>query len=261
MAADRLRRIAEQVYRVEDRYVNVYVLDLGKVVLVDTGTKKAGPTIRAGLREIGKEPEDVAVVLLTHHHVDHIGTAAAWKRDARAQVSISRVDAPAAAGRERRRTHGLTPGTKVVAALMGVFVPLTRTSPVAADQLLEGGEVLDVAGWPVEAIPAPGHTLGSCAYYARHAGLLFAGDAVNGRAGTAEPPVLAEDPAAARASYRKLVDLHAPVLLPGHGSPVRAARRPAAFRRAKLHIAHAVHRRGEPCPCSVPSTSATAGRR
>ncbi len=223
MAADVLQRVADQVYRVVDRYVNVYVLDLGKIVLVDTGTKKAGPTIRAGLKEIGKEPEDVAVLLLTHHHVDHIGTAAAWQRDARAQVTLTAIDAPAAAGHERRRTHGLTPRTKVVAALMGVFVPLMRTPPVTADRRLEGGETLDVAGWPIDVIPAPGHTLGSCAYYARRAGLLFAGDAVNGRAGTPEPPVLAEDPAAAIASYRKLVDLHAPVLLPGHGSVVRGA--------------------------------------
>lgn len=221
MAADRLQRVADQVYRLEDRYVNVYLVDLGKIVLVDTGTKHAGPTIRAGLQEIGKEPEDVAVLLLTHHHVDHIGTAAAWRRDARAQASISRVDAPAAAGTERRRVHGLTPRAKVMAALMGVFVPLMRTPPVAADRLLDGGETLDVAGWPVEVIPVPGHTLGSCAYYARGAGLLFAGDAVNGRAGTPEPPIVAEDPAAARESYRKLLGLHAAVLCPGHGSVVR----------------------------------------
>ncbi len=221
MAADVLQRVGEQVYRLEDRYVNVYVLDLGKVVLVDTGTKRAAPGIRAGLREIGKEPEDVAVLLLTHHHIDHIGTAAAWKRAARAQATISRIDAPAAAGTERRRTHGLTAGAKVAAALMGVFVPLTRTPPVAADRLLDGGEVLDVLGWPVEVIRAPGHTLGSCAYYARRAGILFAGDAVNGRAGKPEPPSLAEDPAAALDSYRRLISQGAPVLLPGHGSPVR----------------------------------------
>ena len=221
MAADVLQRIADQVYRLEDRYVNVYLLDLGKVVLVDTGTKRAGPTIRSGLKELGKEPEDVAVLLLTHHHVDHIGTAAAWKRDVHAQASLSRIDAPAAAGTERRRTHGLTPGAKVAAAFMGVFIPLLRTPPVAADRLLDGGEVLDVLGWPFEVIPVPGHTLGSCAYYARRAGLLFAGDAVNGRAGKPEPPILAEDPAAAAESYRTLMGLRAPVLLPGHGSAVR----------------------------------------
>ncbi len=218
-----IRRITDQVYRVEDRFVNVYLLDLGKIVLVDTGTKRAGERIRAGLKEIGKEPEDVAVVLLTHHHIDHRGTAAAWQRDSRAQVSLHRLDAPVAAHREHRRLHGLNARAKVVSAFMGVFIPLMRTPPVETDRVLDGGDVLDVLGWPVEVIHVPGHTLGSCAFYARRAGILFAGDAVNGRRGKPEPPIVAEDPAAATDSYRRLTSLNADVLLPGHGSPVRAA--------------------------------------
>ncbi len=222
MPPERLQRVADQVYRLEHRYVNVYLVDLGRIVLVDSGTKNAGPDIRAGLKELGKEPEDVAALLLTHHHVDHIGTAAAWKRETRAQVSLHRIDAPVAAGRERRRSHGLSLRTKFYAAMIGVVVPLMRTPPVDADRLLEGGETLDVMGWPVEVVPVPGHTLGSCAFYAHRAGVLFAGDAVNGRAGKPEPPIVAEDPGAALESYQRLTALHAPLLLPGHGSPVRA---------------------------------------
>lgn len=220
MTGDVLRRVADQVYRLEDRFVNVYVLDLGKVVLVDTGTRSAGERIRVGLKELGKEPEDVAVLLLTHHHVDHRGTAAAWQRDARAQASLHRLDASVAAGRERRRLHGLNPRATFMSALMGLFIPLLRTPPTEADHLLEGGETLDVLGWPIDVIHVPGHTLGSCAFYARRAGILFAGDAVNGRRGKAEPPIVAEDPRAALESYRRLTSLDADLLLPGHGSPV-----------------------------------------
>lgn len=221
MATERLQRVADRVYRLEHRFVNVYLLDLGKIVLVDTGTKSAGPDIRAALKDLGKEPEDVAVVLLTHHHVDHIGTAAAWKRDARAQVSLHRIDAPVAARRERRRTHGASPSMKVVAAFMGLFTPLMRGPPLETDRLLDGGEVLDILGQSVEVIHVPGHTLGSCAFYLRDAGVLFAGDAVNGRRGNPEPPIVMEDVAASMDSFRKLTSLGAPVLLPGHGSPVR----------------------------------------
>ena len=221
MAPDRLQRVADQVYRLEDRFVNLYVLDLGKIVLVDTGTRKAEDNIRQGLRELGKEVEDIAVLLLTHHHVDHVGTAVVWKREARAEVDLHRIDAPVAAKRERRRTHGVEARMKVVAAFMGLFTPFIRGPPLETDRLLDGGEVLDTRGWPVEVIHAPGHTLGSCAFYAREAGILFAGDAVNGRRGTPEPPIVMEDVAASRDSFRKLTALNAPLLLPGHGSPVR----------------------------------------
>ncbi len=223
MAADVLQRIADQVYRLEDRFVNLYLLDLGKVVLVDTGTRRAEEPIRRGLRELGKEVQDVSMLLLTHHHVDHIGTAAVWKRESRAQVDLHALDAPVAARRERRRTHGTRPSMMVVAALMGVFTPFMRGPPLETDRILQGGEVLDVLGWPIEVIHAPGHTLGSCTFYARSAGILFAGDAVNGRQGKPEPPIVVEDREAALDSYRKLTTLDAPVLLPGHGSPVRRA--------------------------------------
>ncbi len=221
VAADLLQPVADRVYRLEDRFVNVYVLDLGKIALVDTGTRKAEPLIREGLREIGKEVQDIAVLLLTHHHVDHVGTAVVWKREARAEVDLHRIDAPVAAKRERRRTHGVKASMKIVAAFMGLFTPLMRGPPLETDRLLDGGETLEVLGWPIEVIHAPGHTLGSCAFYARQAGILFAGDAVNGRRGAAEPPVLMEDVAASMDSFRKLISLQAPVLLPGHGSPVR----------------------------------------
>lgn len=221
VAVDRLQRIADQVYRLEDRFVNLYVLDVGKIVLVDTGTRKAEPLIRQGLKELGKEVEDIAVLLLTHHHLDHVGTAGVWKREAGAQVDLHRLDAPVAARREHRRTHGTRPGMMVVAAFMGVFTPLMRAPPVETDRVLEGGDVLDVLGWPVEVIHAPGHTLGSCAFYARNLDILFAGDAVNGRNGKPEPPNLVEDASAALESYGKLTSLNAAVLLPGHGTPVR----------------------------------------
>lgn len=223
MAADVLQRIADQVYRLEDRFVNLYLLDLGKVVLVDTGTRRAEEPIRRGLRELGKEVQDVSMLLLTHHHVDHIGTAGVWKRESRAQVDLHALDAPVAARRERRRTHGTRPSMMVVAALMGVFTPFMRGPPLETDRILQGGEVLDVLGWPIEVIHAPGHTLGSCAFYARSAGILFAGDAVNGRQGKPEPPIVVEDRHAAVDSYRKLTALNAAILLPGHGSPVRRA--------------------------------------
>jgi len=213
--------MTDQVYRLEDRFVNLYVLDLGKIVLVDTGTRKAEGLIRQGLRELGKEVQDIAVLLLTHHHLDHVGTAGIWKRESQAQVSLHRIDAPVAARRERRRTTGTRPRAMVLGAFMGLFTRIMAAPPLETDRLLEGGETLDVLGWPFEVLHAPGHTLGSCAFYARSADVLFAGDAINGRRGEPEPPMFVEDREAALDSYRRLTTHPASLLLPGHGSPVR----------------------------------------
>src|SRR3990172_5400011 len=93
-----LERVTDRVHRIRDRFVNVYVVDAGKIVLVDTGTRTAAPRIRSGLQELGREVEDIAYVLLTHHHLDHVGTAGVWRLEAGAALAIHEDDAKVLAG-------------------------------------------------------------------------------------------------------------------------------------------------------------------
>lgn len=103
----------------------------------------------------------------------------------------------------------------------GIFSRTLAADPVQADRTFGDRENLEVLGLRLETIDAPGHTLGSCAFYLESEGVLLAGDAVNGRRGKAEPPIFVEDEAAARDSFRKLVAMDLAVLCPGHGSPIR----------------------------------------
>ena len=60
-------------YAVGDTHV--YLLKGDTLSLVDTGvkTKEAWEALKIQLREIGYGPEDIEQIILTHHHVDHIG--------------------------------------------------------------------------------------------------------------------------------------------------------------------------------------------
>ncbi|MEY2633522.1 MAG: hypothetical protein RIR00_2176, partial [Pseudomonadota bacterium] len=49
----------------------------GRVALVDTGTNSSLPRTLAALAAIGRRPEDVDYVILTHIHLDHAGGAGA----------------------------------------------------------------------------------------------------------------------------------------------------------------------------------------
>jgi len=55
--------------------VNVYVLKEEQVTLVDVGplTEAAWATLQEGLASIGIQMEEIAQIILTHHHVDHCG--------------------------------------------------------------------------------------------------------------------------------------------------------------------------------------------
>jgi glyoxylase-like metal-dependent hydrolase (beta-lactamase superfamily II) len=221
MVPDLLERVTDRVYRVRDRFVNLYVVDAGQVILVDTGTKSAGPRIRATLRELGKEVADIDAVLLTHHHLDHVGTAGVWKREAGAELAIHEDDAKVLAGEERRRGTGVGLRGKVLVGLSGLFTRTMTVPPVRADRVLPGRGTVELLGLTFEAVPARGHTLGSCAFLLGSEGVLFAGDAANARGGRPAPPWFVEDAAAAVESYRALIAMAPSVLCCGHGDPVR----------------------------------------
>jgi len=165
--------------------------------------------------------EDIGAVLLTHDHVDHVGTAGVWQRESRAQVGIHEKDSPVVAGEERRRGRGVGARGKLMVLFSGLFSWTIATDPVRPDRTFGDREILDLLGLRVETIEASGHTLGSCAFRLATEGVLFAGDAVKGRRGKPEPPIFVEDGAAAQDSFRKLVTMDYEVLCPGHGSPIR----------------------------------------
>src|SRR3954469_20238316 len=72
--------------------VNAWLLRGTPLTLVDTGPRDdaALSALEAGLREQGVGIEDLELVLLTHHHVDHIGLAAEIRR--RSGAAIAALD-------------------------------------------------------------------------------------------------------------------------------------------------------------------------
>ena len=71
--------LAQNIYRIPTfgDYINTFALvDAdGQVTLIDTGLKSAPKRIIAALAAIGKRPQDVTRIVLTHAHLDHAGGA------------------------------------------------------------------------------------------------------------------------------------------------------------------------------------------
>src|SRR6476659_9886164 len=72
--------------------VNAWLLRGEPLTLIDTGPRDdaALAALEAGLREHGLRVEDLELVLLTHHHVDHVGLAAEIRR--RSGAAIAALD-------------------------------------------------------------------------------------------------------------------------------------------------------------------------
>ncbi len=204
-------KVADGIHRVDGiRIGNAYLVeDPDGLTVVDTGIPGSAKAVLRLVEQLGRQPGDVRLIVLTHWHVDHVGGAAELKRRTGARVAIHELDAPILAGGQ------LPPKGR---RLMRLIVRLLRLRPVTADLRLRGGEV--VAGFRV--IHTPGHTEGSIAL--ERDGVLFSGDALLAdRRGNIRPPdpSLALDPSAAEQSAAELMARSPSLLLPGHGAPAR----------------------------------------
>lgn len=76
-AGTRLVRVTDAVYAAVTGHVNWTLVtgDDDRVLLIDAGYPGDRAAVLGTLAELGRRPEDVAAILLTHAHVDHFGTA------------------------------------------------------------------------------------------------------------------------------------------------------------------------------------------
>jgi glyoxylase-like metal-dependent hydrolase (beta-lactamase superfamily II) len=141
--------------------VSAYILDLGDgtVALVDTGPDADAASLLAALEARELAPADVAAILLTHGHGDHIAGVPLFD-DARVFASPDEVEL--IAGRE----HPERP--------LPSFGDPEETDIEITDAL-EDGDVLSLGQRQVRAFAVPGHTDGSVAYLFER--VLFLGDA------------------------------------------------------------------------------------
>src|SRR5262249_38426980 len=69
--------IAPGIHAVEEvRGSNAILLAGERMAIVDTGYAGNCDAILRGVQAIGRSPRDLAWIILTHHHLDHSGTAA-----------------------------------------------------------------------------------------------------------------------------------------------------------------------------------------
>jgi glyoxylase-like metal-dependent hydrolase (beta-lactamase superfamily II) len=231
VAEPRAERIADGVYRCGTRFVNWYVVDDGgRLTVVDAGLPGYWSQFDGVLDAIGRSRDDVAAVVLTHGHSDHVGFSERLRGELDLPVWIHGADEEMAGKGKRQKPEGSPlPNLRYPFAYRFLVHFLraggAKIPPVEKLSLYEDGQRIDAPGQPL-AIHTPGHTEGMCALHFESHRVLVAGDALctlNPMTGGTGPQLLPRafnvDTARARDSLDRLESVQAPLLVFGHGDP------------------------------------------
>lgn len=230
----KIHQVSNSVYVVAGTNVNWALISNGSALtIIDAGYPADTDDLLGSINQIGHHLDDVAAVLLTHAHLDHIGAI---------PTLVERIGMPVYTGTEevrhakREYLQQITPvemlkqlGSQrgrrwvtqtIKAARGGIKTTVPTASSAAADVLAQlPGELIPV--------PSPGHTSGHTAYYMPSEKVLFSGDAlVTGHPLLIDtgpqllPSFFNHDEALTRLSAQQLAAQPVHALVPGHGAPI-----------------------------------------
>ena len=147
-----------RAYTVGPFQENTYVLRADgsdRAIVIDPGDN--GEQLLDAIEKLGATVE---AILITHTDVDHVGAVAPLAKATGAPVYCPRLEVDR------------------LADIMG-HVPIDGIGPYEgydADETVEGGETLDLAGLRIEVVATPGHTEGHVTYVFPDEGVIASGD-------------------------------------------------------------------------------------
>ena len=178
----------------------IYLLNLGELVLIDTGAGWSVDQIIGNIKKLGLDPKNLTKIILTHCHIDHIGGVPEIKKRFGSKLYIHKLDAPP-----------LETGDQVLTAASWYQTTFPPTPVDVKFNLPE--ETLTIDEQKIVCLHTPGHTPGSiCIYLDKDGKRILFGQDLHG-------PLLEEFGSNIEdygRSTKKLLDLDADILCEGH---------------------------------------------
>jgi glyoxylase-like metal-dependent hydrolase (beta-lactamase superfamily II) len=193
------------------------LLDPQGVGIIDTGLPGSAEMICDYLRSLGKRPEDVRWILITHADDDHYGGLRALQKLTMARTATSAAEADAIRKGGASRPLKFNP---FVRTLFNVLVrSRVRARAAVVDDILVDDQVLPLLGG-LMVIATPGHTPGHLSFYLEKHAILLAGDSLRAVRNQliCSTGVNNWDEQQALQSMRKQARLNPKIICCGHGT-------------------------------------------
>ncbi|NIV44294.1 MBL fold metallo-hydrolase [Candidatus Bathyarchaeota archaeon] len=213
------------IHPIDFGFNQCYIIQSAGTIMIDGGPPSKTEEFMKAMEKIPVEPEDVQLIILTHGHFDHIGSAKEIKEITGAEIVMHQLDRDYLEKPFQRVPKGVGVWGGTLSSMLHIAVPFIQFPAAQVDIVLgdEGMSLTDL-GIPGRVIHTPGHTAGSVSV------LLDSGDAFIGcLAQNKFPlrlnpglPVLADSIEKVKESWKRLFELGVETAYPGHGKPFPA---------------------------------------
>jgi glyoxylase-like metal-dependent hydrolase (beta-lactamase superfamily II) len=202
---------------------NAFIVKDQGTILIDCGVPKKANAFSKQLQATGITPQDIQLIILTHGHWDHIGSAADIKEITGAKILMHQKDRKWLEELFESPPQGVNLWGKFLAKTMVVLMsPFIHIRPTEVDIIFNNAtRSLEEYGIAGKIVYTPGHTSGSISILL-DSGEAFVGDmAMNQFPMRLSPglPIFAQNLPQLIESWRMLLKEDIKSIYPSHGGP------------------------------------------
>jgi len=211
--------VKQEVFAVTSTVANAFIVRGQRSIIVDTGFPGLGEKILKTMGRHDIKPADISLIIITHGHHDHTGSAAYLREKTGAPVAIHKADAEALRTGVNPRLHPVDGRGRFMMIMSDIIKP--KVQGMEPQVLLDGEMDLRDYGIEGKIIPTPGHTPGSVSVLLA-GGCALVGDMIFGgllRKSTPGFPYICQDIETATRSIQAILDQRPKIFYAAHGGP------------------------------------------
>lgn len=221
MAAQTIKEDVEtKIFPIKMGFDTIYAIRGDGVILIDGGDPDKIINFKKGIEEASIKPEEIQLMVLTHGHWDHIGSAKDIKDLTGAPILLHQGDMHFIGEHHPTQPPGLTAWGKFVISILklyasSVHVPTFEVNIIAGDEEISLVEY----GIPGKVVHTPGHSWGSVSVVLDN-GEAFVGDLGMNMFPLSTRPrlsIFGDDIQVLKNSWRKLRAMGVKTVYPAHG--------------------------------------------